>query len=267
MRSCRGTLAAVLACVLGGAAPSMAASLGGRLWFVDYDFDQVYGGSASTRKGGTSPMFVGQVDAELAEKVTGSFMLGYGSGWDKFIQEANDNTPGAEASGGSTRLDALAGLSYQFQYLYVGAALHALMVEHEAKNIPFLVDSVYGPYLVTVDQNLTYYYFGPEALVGSSYRISDLFLVRGAVSLLPILGWSYSETDSASTGGSVDLSATGLTWGYSIDVGVIVTPGRWRIGAGYRAFEIAQFDVKTDAGDFQNKDTFGGPYISAGIAL
>ncbi len=242
---------------MGAASVVSAASLSARVWFAKYEFE--YGGPDETEKvdGGTSPMYMLQLDGALGERVSGSLMLGVGTGWDKFIDDVKkDFGPGVEVDGGATRVDALAGLSWQFDHFYLGGAAHFLGVNHEVK----------VPGLVNVDWD--YYYAGPEILIGGALPLMEnRLLVRGSLSALPVVLWVLDDkTDTYS----------GVTWGYSVDAGVVWAPGQWRLGAGYRVFNIAKYDVEGDVedewgnkiGEFsvERSDEFGGFYVMGGFS-
>ena len=223
---------------------SQAGSLGARVWWASYDV------SGSSSQGdqdvdlGSAPMYLLQLDGSFSERVSGSLMLGVGKGWEYEHLQA-----GAEQD--ISRVDFLAGLSWQFDYMYIGAAAHAVGVKLDNK------------WDDGTSSTMERVFFGPELLVGSSFPlIQDTLLIRGAASVLPVVGVA-ANFDNAD-GSSESISTT--TWGYSLDGGLVAVLSNWRLGAGYRLFSIQEYELKYSDGSTEKlTDKFGGPYVMAAV--
>jgi len=238
-----GSLLGLVLC----AGSSYAGSLGGRVWFADYTFHQARGGSdvVIENEMGTAPMFLVQLDGRMGEKMSGSLMMGAGQ-WDK------DYDGGASQT--DTRFDFLAGLSWNFKYWYIGAAVHPVIVYEEFTSA------------MAEESTFTSIYAGPEVLAGASFPIlPDLLFVRGSVSALPIVG--VLNLEERADGDTGDGSTT--TYGYAFDVGLLLALSNWRLGGGWRQFNISDYDYTMEIGDQSYEHTlgedFGGPYVMVSI--
>jgi hypothetical protein len=221
------------------ASSSFAGSVGARLWYADYTFTQPSGDVDLDY----APMFLLQFDGQMGNTMRGSLMLGAGQ-W-KYTQ-AN----GVDAT--DTRFDFLAGLTWQFKYWYLGVALHPLFVNQEDDS----------------DRKFMTVYAGPEILTGASVPlVRDRLFLRGGLSVLPVVG-AYNRVEIAN-GDTAD--AFSVTYGYSLDLGLVVAVSNWRFGGGYKLFNLAEYDYTLkDENDNEAPETslgenFGGPYVMASI--
>ena len=248
-RSCLFGLTAVLLTVVMVSGASAAGSVGARVWFADYDQTFVRGGEEEDFSGGTSPMFMVQFNSTVSERVSGAFMIGYGEGWDEEESGDTDIT--------IRRLDVLGGLSYMFQYFYMGVGAHGVIVWHEFEDPDWKEDDAY-------------LFLAPEILAGGTFvLVPDMLYAQASAAVMPVVWWML-DVDYEDAASSLEGDDSGTTWGYTLDAALILAFDQFRIGGGYRHAVFEEYDYELDFGTStargSHDDEFSGPYVMAGFS-